>query len=308
MKLMPLFTLVAWPILGYGAIAAWDAGWWPLTVVLTLAASVCVNSTFLTMHESVHFLLSSNRRWNDIAGIVSGTVTLAPMSLFRVVHTSHHGMIGTDNDLEFWPYVNKSSKRWHRVLAALTELTVAPIYYMCMFTRALLTGHMSPRARARCYRDVGIMTVALVVGLYFVAVNGWWAEFTIGYLIPLTLAANMQSWRRLTEHVGLYGDDPLSLTRTIIPTNPIERLYCRVMLNENYHAPHHKKATIKWTDLPAETMAIYEARPDLRGLFFTTYLKAFPHMLKELGDPRIGAQWLRHENNETPTLRPATAA
>ena len=292
MKIMPLITIVAWPIFGAGAIAAWHDGLWPVTAVLVFGASICANSTILTMHEAVHMLLSPNQKLNNLAGIVSGTVTLTPMNLFRVVHNSHHGMIGTENDMEFWPYVNKSSKRWHRVLAAFTELTISPLYYFFMFARALLKGTMSQRARRRCWRDVAILLVALAAALYIVASNNWWPEFLIAYLIPVLLAADMQSWRRLTEHVGLYGDNELSLTRSIIPTNRIERLYCLIMLNENYHAPHHKKASIKWPDLPEATMAIRESRPDLRSLFFSSYVQAIPCMLKELHDPRIGKQWL----------------
>lgn len=297
MKLMPIFTFLAWPLLGYGAVMAWYAGWWPVTAVLVLAAGICANSTILTMHEAVHFLLSPNPRSNNIGGIIAGTVTLAPLSLFRVVHQSHHGMIGTDRDLEFWPYVDRSSRQWHRVLAALTELTLAPLYYACMFTRALLVGHMSRRARYKCYRDVGIMIVALGLALFIVAVNGWWVPFIIAYLIPELLAANMQSWRRLTEHVGLYGDDALTLTRSIIPSNPLELFYCRVMLNENYHASHHKMASIKWIDLPDDTESLYAHNEDVRRLSYDSYFKAIPQMLKELKDPRIGSQWLRDERD-----------
>jgi fatty acid desaturase len=289
---MPLITFAAWPIFGYGAVVAWNSGLWPITAILVLAAGICVNSTILTVHEAVHMLLSPNRRLNNLAGIVAGTVTLTPMNLYRVVHNSHHGMIGTEQDLEFWPYVNKGSKRWQRVLAAWTELTFAPLYYLFMFLRGIFIGQMSARTRIRCWRDVGILLVTAAATLYVVAANGWWTGFVIAYLIPLLLAANMQSWRRLTEHVGLYGDNELTLTRTIIPTNPIEKFYCRVMLNENYHAPHHKKASIKWVDLQEATMVIHDSRPDLRPLFFTTYFKAFPCMLKELHDPRVGKQWL----------------
>lgn len=305
MKLMPFFTILAWPLLGYGAVEAWYAGWWPLTVILVLAAGVCANSTILTMHEAVHFLLSPNIVLNNIGGMIAGTVTMAPLHLFRVVHQSHHGMIGTDRDLEFWPYVNRSSKRWQRVLAAFTELTVAPLYYFFMFSRALLVGHMSARARYKCYRDVAIMLIVLGAALYVVAINGWWVPFIIAYVIPELLAANMQSWRRLTEHVGLYGDDTLALTRSIVPTNPLELFYCRVMLNENYHASHHKKASIKWTDLPDDTETLYRENEDVRKLTFNTYFKAIPHMLKELGDPRIGSQWLL-EGKDIPAARTAS--
>ncbi|MEW6645537.1 MAG: fatty acid desaturase [Pseudomonadota bacterium] len=306
MKLMPIFTFLAWPLLGYGAVMAWYAGWWPVTVALVLGAAVCANSTILTMHEAVHFLLSPNIRWNNIGGIIAGTVTLAPLSLFRVVHQSHHGMIGTDRDLEFWPYVNRNSRRWQRVLAAFTELTVAPVYYLFMFSRALLVGHMSLRARLKCYRDVGIMVVVLGGALAIVASKGWWVPFIIAYLIPELLAANMQSWRRLTEHVGLYGDDALTLTRSVVPTNPLELFYCRVMLNENYHASHHKKASIKWTDLPDDTESLLENSEEVRKLSYGSYFQAIPQMLKELGDPRIGSQWLRSErelvaSSEVPT-------
>ena len=93
-------------------------------------------------------------------------------------------------------------------------------------------------------------------------------------------------------NVGLYGDDTLALTRSIVPTHPLEIFYCRVMLNENYHASHHKKASIKWTDLPDDTETLCKENEDVRKLTFDTYIKAIPQMLKELKDPRIGSQWL----------------
>jgi len=292
MKFMPVFTLVFWAVFGTGAVMAWQAGLWPVTVICIIFAGVCANSTILTMHEGVHFLLSDNKTINELGGIITGTLTLAPMSLFRVVHSSHHGLIGTDRDLEFWPYVDTTSKRWQRVLAAVSELIFAPVYYFLMLTRALIKGKKTKRMQRKCNRDVTIMVVSLVAVLMVVDAYGWWQEFLIAYVLPEALAANLQSWRRLTEHVGLYGDTPLTLTRSIMPTNPLEIFYCRVMLNENYHAPHHSDAKLKWTELPPATEAMYQNEPEHRDLFFTSYFKAIPKMLKELGDPRIGAQWL----------------
>jgi fatty acid desaturase len=292
MKQLPFLVLTIWCVTGFVAVFSWNQGWLPLTVACVLIASICANSVILASHEAVHHQLSNSKRVNDLLGMLFSIVTLTPFNLYRKVHNTHHGMIGSEKDLEFWPYVNRESKKWHRITAALMELVFAPIYYLVMFSRALPKGGRGASVQFKCYRDSLIVLLTFSAVTFVVANNGWWLEFLIAYLIPEVLAVNMQSWRRLTEHVGLYGDDPLSLTRSITPENPIEKFYCSVMLNENYHAPHHNNLKLGRRELPLATYQLYEQNPDLQHLCFSSYFRAFPLMLRELKDPRIGSQWL----------------
>lgn len=292
MKSAPFISAALWPFAAGAGVSAWNYGFWPITVVTILVSAISLHSMIIGVHESAHMGLSPNRRLNDFLGIVAGTLTLSPMSVYRMLHRYHHGMLGSERDLEFWPYVNKDASRPKRVLAAVTELTLASPYFICMFMRSILVGKMPDRVRKRCwYEFIGAAVVAITV-LVVVAINGWWAAYLIAYLIPMQLAGLLVSWRRLIEHLGLCDPDVEKMTRLVIPTQSFEKFLCSLFFNEPYHAAHHQKASIEWTKLPQVSEEMLAANPELKALHYTGYLKALPDMLKHLSNPRIGKQWL----------------
>jgi fatty acid desaturase len=246
----------------------------------------------ILVHESAHLGVSPNRGLNDFLGMVAGTVTLSPMSVYRMLHKQHHGMLGTETDLEFWPYVNRAVSRPKRVLALVTELTLASPYFICMFTRAILVGRMPDQMRRRCwYELIAGMAVAAAV-IVLTVVNGWWAPFLIAYLITLQLAGLLVSYRRMIEHLGLFDEDVQKMTRLVIPTSSFEKFICGLFFNEPYHAAHHRKPSIEWTKLPQVSEEMLQANAELKALHYTGYLEALPDMLRHLSNPRIGKQWL----------------
>ena len=292
MRLLPVGTLILWVVAGAGAILAVDHSW-ILAAVCVFLASVATNSTMLTLHEAVHRTLTENPRLNDALGVAVGVLLVTPFSAYKFVHMSHHGMLGSERDLEFWPYVDRRKSLFVRRLTAVTELLASPITYGILFSRValkqLLPASIVRRIRWE-YALIGVIWVPVLAGI---AITGTWVPFILAFVIPLWLGANMQSWRRLIEHLGLTGDDTLSMTRTVIATNPIERLYSLIMMHENYHGPHHSKGRVPWQSLPAMTREMYPPGSPQRALLFRSYLTAVPHMLKALARPEIGPQW-RH--------------
>ncbi len=110
------------------------------------------------------------------------------------------------------------------------------------------------------------------------------------YLVPAIIAANLQSWRKYIEHVGLDGNTVNSSTRSIVAEGPLGRLVSFSLLHEPYHGVHHKRSGLPHAELPQyaadlQPVAVEERPP------FRSYRHALVDLLRNLPDPRVGAQW-----------------
>jgi fatty acid desaturase len=119
---------------------------------------------------------------------------------------------------------------------------------------------------------------------------GIWIYFLLMYLVPDFLAANMQSWRKYIEHVGLTGSTVNSSTRSIVSNGPLGRLVALSLLHEPYHGVHHWHAGIPHAELPQFISELEPKNPDEIAPF-PSYRHAFVHLFRSLADPRVGAQW-----------------
>src|SRR5437667_95766 len=57
-----------------------------LAVPLVVLAGHFMHGLMLAFHEATHGLLRRNRRWNDVDGVILGTMSFTPFNLFRFVH------------------------------------------------------------------------------------------------------------------------------------------------------------------------------------------------------------------------------
>ena len=67
------------------------------------------------------------------------------------------------------------------------------------------------------------------------------------------------------------------------------------MFNIHYHGVHHKYGQMSSAAVPEFAAVLAPARPD-ESAPFPSYWSAFCDMASSLADPRVGAQWLTHEN------------
>lgn len=293
MKYIPFYSAALWPLFSWSGFAAWNIGLWPIALLAVCASTISLQSMIIAVHEAAHYGVSSNRKINDLVGVVAGTITLTPMAVYRMLHRYHHGMTGSEQDLEFWPYVNTSVSRRKRIFSVLIELTLSPPYFICMFTRSILIGKMNDKVRRRCWTEFVLGIVVAIAVLTTVAINGWWVGYLIIYVIPMYLTSVMISWRRMVEHLGMCDEDMMRMTRFVVPTNPVEKFLCALFFNEPFHAAHHAQASAEWTTLPNVSNDMLLKRPDLKELHFTSYFTALPDMFRHVSDPRIGKQWLK---------------
>ncbi len=292
--------LVILMALTQGALAfAVHAGAIWLAVPLVLVASHFMHGLLIGFHEASHGLLRKNRRLNEFDGVLMGVFSFMSFSLYRAAHQLHHAHLASERDEELWPFAIPGSPRWHRVLAAFFELNLGIVFTPFLFLRIFLrtgTPIRNKKLRRRVWSEFGLIVVVWSLFLGGVALFGAWKYFIWMYLAPSMLAANLQSWRKYIEHVGLKGSTVNSSTRSIVSKGWLGSLVSLTLLHEPYHGVHHWHPGLPHPELPEHAADLTPATPaELPP--FPSYRHALAHLLRNLPDPRAGAQWERQRSH-----------
>ena len=284
-----LFTEIA-----LGAVLHSGASlWW--AVPLVLLASHLMHGAAVGFHEATHGLLRRNRRFNEFDGVLLGIFSFMSFSLYRAAHQTHHAHFATERDEELWPFVFTKAPRWGRILVAFLELSCGLLYTPFLFLRSFLRAGSpirSQKVRRRIWAELVLMVVVWT-GI-IAAVSYWqvWHYFVWMYLAPAYIAANLQSWRKYVEHVGLTGKTVNSATRNIVADGWTGRLVAFTLLHEPYHGVHHLHVGLPHAELPQRAAEILPATSEELPPF-PSYRHAMLDVLRCLADPRVGAQWHR---------------
>jgi fatty acid desaturase len=287
--------------------ALWAAvwiGWIWLAIPIVLVAAHLMHGMLIGFHEASHGLLRKSRRLNEFDGVIIGVFSFLPFSLYRVVHQMHHMHLATERDIELWPFVLTKAPRWARRLAAFLELTVGLFYSPLLFFRVFVHRHSlvrSRKVRRRIWTELVAAVAVWAAILTAVALWGVWKYFLWLYLVPALIAANLQSWRKYIEHMGLTGNTVNSSTRSIVPKSWLGHVFAYTLLHEPYHGVHHENAGLPHRVLPQFTSVLIPKNPGER-VPFISYRQALPDLIRSLGNPRVGAQWRDSSRNAQPSL------
>jgi fatty acid desaturase len=264
-----------------------------MAVPLALVTSHLMHGIMIGFHEAAHGLLRKSRRLNEADGMIIGVFSFMSFSLYRAAHQLHHAYLATERDIELWPFAIPGTPRWARILAAILELGLGLFYSPFLFLRTFLC-HGSPirnkKLRRRVWAEFALIAVVWICILAAVAWWNGWRYFFWMYLGPALLAADMQSWRKYIEHVGLTGSTVNGSTRSIVSRGPLGRFVSFTLLHEPYHGVHHRHAGLPHAELPQHASELEPSNPDEISPF-PTYRHALMHLLRSLADPRVGAQW-----------------
>jgi fatty acid desaturase len=264
-----------------------------LVLLLVLIVSHFMHGLLIGFHEATHGMLRRNRRFNEFDGIFIGMFSLMSFSLYRAAHQTHHAHLGGERDEELWPFVHTETPRWGRILAAFLELNAGLIFTPSLFLRTFFrvgSPIRSKKVRRRIWTELAL-TVAVWISI-LVAVAYWhvWIYFIWMYLVPAGIAANLQSWRKYIEHVGLTGSTVNSATRNIVSESLLGRIVAFTLLHEPYHGVHHLRAGLTHAELPLFAAELQPGSPEERSPF-PSYRSALLDLFRCLADPRVGAQW-----------------
>lgn len=289
------FPLVT-ALLGLSEVALFFAlrhgNYW-LAIPLVLIISHLMHGSLIGFHEASHGMLRKSRRLNEVDGVIMGVLSLTSFSLYRAAHQTHHAHLGTERDEELWPFVHPDKPRWFRVLAAFSELFLGLVFTPLLFVRTFFRPNSpirSPKVRRRIWAEFVLIGVVWAGALSAVAWSGTWRYFLGMYLVPACIAANLQSWRKYVEHVGLTGDTIRSATRSIVADGKWGRLVSLTLLHEPYHGVHHQRAGLGHAELPWYKADLLPTSEEEHPPF-PSYTSAIRHLIHSLSDPRVGAQW-----------------
>src|SRR5437762_4043018 len=269
------------------------SGWLWLALPLVLVAAHLMHGLLIGFHEASHGLLRKSRRLNEFDGVIIGVFSFLPFSLYRVVHQMHHIHLATERDIELWPHVLPKAPRWARCGAALLALTVGLFYAPLIFLRTFVgraTIVRSHKVRRRIWAELALTVVVWTALIATIAFFGVWKYFLWMYLAPALIAANLQSWRKYIEHVGLTGNTVNSSTRSIVPKSWFGRVFAYTLLHEPYHGVHHENAGLPHRALPQFISVLTPKTPGELAPFMS-YRRALPDLIRSLANPRVGSQW-----------------
>jgi fatty acid desaturase len=283
--------------------AALYHGWTWAVVVLILTGSHFMHGVLIGFHEASHGLLRENRKFNEFDGVLIGVLSLTSFSLYRAAHQSHHAYLSTERDEELWPFVQTSSPRGWRVTFAILELTFGLFFTPFIFMRTFLRKNSpirNKRVRRRVWAEYALTASFWTTVLILVAHFGVWKYFLCLYFFPAFIAANLQSWRKYIEQVGMTGSTINGCTRSIITPTWMGRLVAFTLLHEPFHGVHHRHAGLPHSELPGRLEVLQPKEPDDLPPF-PSYRHAFVHLLKNLANPKVGSQWLREPSSGSPS-------
>ena len=126
-------------------------------------------------------------------------------------------------------------------------------------------------------------------------IAAWWFDlwqiFAASTLVPMTLAAMFQTLNKYEQHLGLHGESVLALSRTVVDRSRATELVSAAMLFNDYHGTHHRYAKIPFYSLPEATPLTLAGAQEPCPVF-PSVVSATLDMLRCLGDPKVGPQWL----------------
>src|SRR5687768_10464635 len=242
--------------------AVYRANYW-LAAALVLVSSHLMHGMLIGFHEASHGLLRKSRLLNEIDGIIIGTLSLMSFSLYRAAHQLHHAYLASERDEELWPFVHPEMPRWARVLAAVLELTMGLLFTPFLFVRTFLrrgSPIRNKQLRRRIWTEFAVTGLIWTAILTALTVFDAWKYFLWLHLIPAWLAANMQSFRKYVEHVGLTGSTVTSSTRSVVTEGWMAAFLNFTLLHEPYHGVHHWRSGLPHPELPRHTSALEPKR------------------------------------------------
>jgi len=302
------FLILFFSLLGVMAWIMEHGPAWTLPPLMLIVAHL-MHAHTLAFHEAGHGTLCPSRPWNEAIGLLIGTLSFQGLTAFRAVHQTHHSYLGTERDEELWPFVLPTVPRWLRRLAAIYELTLGITYTPILCLRTFFRGGSPVRNAAERRRVWCEYLLMLAIWTAILAPIAWfhrWVDLLVLYVVPGIIAGNMHSIRKYSEHMGMLGSSVLSTTRSVVSPGLLGQFVSFSLFNIAYHGVHHRYAKIPQARLPEFTTLL---EPTCNGELpaYSSYCSAFLDMVRSLGDPRVGAQWVERQH-VAPTERISVAS
>jgi fatty acid desaturase len=272
-----LFTALA--AIGFAvSIGARAAGSTPILVLGILITAIALNTFPLLMHEGMHGVLFTNRRWNWLVSVLLGSTFLMSFSAYRVLHLRHHRYLGDPRDPD--DYHNYSRNRIMVWFLHYVRLVCGSLLYVFLIPLLALKYGSAPQ------RKLILAEYTLFALLYSVLLRIFPArELLIVWFVPLLLMGMLTALRGFTQHGITNAADPYLASRTMLP-NPVIAFF---LLNENYHLEHHLFPEVPSYHLRDLHNLIWPKLPRaVSGTSYLAFLAAFLRATPRMNETPIG--------------------
>ncbi|OUS68621.1 fatty acid desaturase [Paenibacillus sp. MY03] len=282
-------------------IVLWAAAYWSLSVsyLLTLGiavlASAFVVRTFIIFHDCCHGSFFSNKRANDILGIITGVITLVPYQQWKNAHAIHHA---TSSNLDkrgvgdLWiltvdefAALSPKEKLFYRIYRnPLVMFGLGPIFVFVLQYRFNRKG-----ARRKERLNTYLMNV-LIVAVY--ALLGWalgWQQFLMVQFPIFYLSGVLGIWLFYVQHQFedsyFEKDDEWSYVMAAVEGSSyykLPKLLQWLTGNIGFHHVHHLSPKVPNYYLENA----HDATPPLQKATTITIMQSFESLRFRLWDER----------------------
>ena len=229
------------------------AGHWLAVVVAIPLMGILQNRLFILHHEAAHRLLFSNRRWNDLIGVVLiGWVAFGTGShSYRRGHANHHRDEFGPKEPDFLLYSLYPIRResmWRKLRRDVTGVSAYRIL------RPRLTGLFKAKYRMNSLRFFAGQLV--VFGLFLAAGHPW--LYPLLWVLPYASVYQvLNRLRAIAEHGGLTRSPDRRVTSHHVRQSWLSSIIM-VPYGIGWHLAHHVDSGIPFRNLPAFTRALEE--------------------------------------------------
>ncbi|MBI1395678.1 MAG: fatty acid desaturase [Betaproteobacteria bacterium] len=245
------------------AARVWEP-WIVIPAIFVIAAQQ--HAMFVLAHDAAHYRLFANRRLNDFAGRVMGSIAGISMCAYRVIHRLHHNHLYGQQDPDIalhGGYPRGRAYLLRKLAADLTGLTAwktyryffgAPAVNAATSTRQRPLDDTAPALRQAALRDRrGVLITQALLPVVFLVAGGpeGLVRYAVLWLLPLaTVLQAILRLRAIAEHGAPASlDSPLRAARTNLP-GPFTAFFL-FPHHVNYHVEHHLYPAVPHYRLPA---------------------------------------------------------
>lgn len=244
---------------------------WYLVPFAWILLGTTATGLFVVAHDCAHQSFSKSRLLNEIVGTICMIPMCFPYNGWEVTHNNHHAYANNLQRDHLWrPFKREEVEKmptWRKYLA----------YYMYgpLFFQSSLIHHayhfilpfITRRNRAGILRSLFFCTTGCALLLYFISFYGsLWKLYVMPFLVFQFWLSTFTyfhhrnprgaGWKEPEDWTKVYG----SLFATVHVSFPawIEWL----VLDINWHIPHHVSPLIPWYNLRRCTIALFQAYGD----------------------------------------------
>ncbi len=243
-----------WAVAGAAIGVAGMAHAWPVTVLALIVIATRQHALLVLMHDASHYLLSRNKRRNDLLANLLLTFPLTiSTSRYRAHHLAHHRHLNTPDDPDYADAFAPPTRAhlWRALLRDVTGLsTLQSLRSMDSFGVFGLFGRNDATSRSECRWFVAfVATMALAATLTHA-----WSGLLLYWLAPMVFfLPPILRIRSLSEHAGRAAEPVASDARSVAP-GLLERLLF-APCNINCHWEHHL-----FPQVPSYRLGVLSAR------------------------------------------------